>query len=52
MLIVLYHVIEPFLVGCSLSACLQLPMISGFVYIVVTLLGIVPILLTKEIGKI
>jgi hypothetical protein len=52
LLILLYHIIEPLLVGCSLTVCLQLPMISGLVYIVATLCGIVPFLLTAERSKI
>lgn len=52
LLILLYHIIEPLLVGCSLTVCLQLPMISGLIYIAATLCGIIPFLLTAERTKI
>lgn len=52
LLIILYHIIEPLLVGCSLTVCLQLPMISGLIYIVATLCGIIPFLLTAQRSKI
>ena len=52
LLILLYHIIEPLLVGCSLTVCLQLPMISGLVFIAATLCGLLPFLLSAERSKI
>jgi hypothetical protein len=48
LLILLYNMIEPVLVGSSLSVCLQLPMVSGLGFIVLTLVGIVPLLLSGK----
>lgn len=48
LLILLYNMIEPVLVGLSLSVSLQLPMVTGLGYIAITLLGIVPFLLSGK----
>lgn len=47
-LIIMYNMIEPVLVGLSLSVCLQLPMVTGLSYIAITLLGILPFLLSGK----
>lgn len=46
--ILFYNLAEPLIVATSLSVCLQLPMISGLVYLLITLIGIVPNLLNPN----
>jgi hypothetical protein len=51
-LILLYNLVEPLLIALSLSVCMQLPMVSGLVYIVIDLLGILPLMLSGSAGHI
>ena len=50
--IIIYHTIEPILLGCAIGLCMQNPSLSSLIYIVMVFLGMIPLILTSSIYKI